>query len=228
MSGWIKLDRNIMSHWIYQDETKFKAWLTILMTVNHESKTILIGDNLLICRRGESLKSIENWAKDFGKKWDRNKVNRFFNLLRRSKMIVTKSEQVTTRLTVCNYESYQGVENKNEQQVNSSRTASEQSVNTNKNEKNDKNEKKERGARPTISDLEKFFQEKGLNGKSKEEATKFFNHYESVGWVIGSGNKKMKSWTHAASGWVTRMKNYQSASEPKRSAPPIFKSKRNK
>ena len=35
MSGWIKLHRNIKTHWIWSDPVKLQCWVDILITVNH-------------------------------------------------------------------------------------------------------------------------------------------------------------------------------------------------
>jgi hypothetical protein len=105
--GWISIDRRIMEHWIMQDAEKFKAWVLILLSVNHSSKEIAVGNKVFDCNRGESLKSLESWAYLFGKNWDKSKVRRFFLTLETSHMIKTKNEFKTTRLTVCNYNTYQ-------------------------------------------------------------------------------------------------------------------------
>ena len=117
MAGWIKIYRSIQKHWIFEDAEKFKAWNIILFTVNYEPKKVNIKNTLLQCDRGESLMSLESWAKAFGNGWNKSKVRRFFILLENDSMIITKSEHKTTRLTVCNYESYQDERNANETQV---------------------------------------------------------------------------------------------------------------
>ncbi len=53
--------------------------------------------------------------------------------------------------------------------------------------------------------VEEYFLEKK---SSKEEAEKFFNYYESIGWKVGKN--PMKKWKSAASGWLSR--NYQNGS----------------
>jgi hypothetical protein len=42
-----------------------------------------------------------------------------------------------------------------------------------------------------------------------EEAEKFFNHYESNGWLVG-GKSKMKNWQAAARNWLLNSKNLMS------------------
>ena len=39
------------------------------------------------------------------------------------------------------------------------------------------------------------------------EAEKFFNYFESVGWLVG-GKAKMKDWNAAARNWVLNAKGY--------------------
>lgn len=71
----------------------------------------------------------------------------------------------------------------------------------------DKNRKeKEKGERftpPTLEEVTEFFSE---NSWPKNEAEKFFYHYESIGWMVGK--RKMKKWKMAASGWNKRFKEY--------------------
>lgn len=142
MSGWIKLHRKIKCHWVFQNADYFKAWISILIEVNHTEKTVLINSTLFNCSRGESLKSLDSWATIFGKKWDKSKVRRFFKLLEKDQMVVTKSERKTTRLTVCNYEDYQSLANADETIVKRKRNDSETLATPNKNEEKEKNVKK--------------------------------------------------------------------------------------
>lgn len=141
MEGWIKVHRSITNHWVFSDAEKLKAWITILLNVNHEEIKVNLGNEIFICGRGESLKSLDSWAKLFGKNWNKSKVRRFFELLKNDSMIVLKSEHITTRLTVCKYDNYQDDRNADETQMKRKRNASETQTTPNKNEKNDKNEK---------------------------------------------------------------------------------------
>lgn len=140
MSGWIKIHREISNHWIFNDAERLKAWMIILIEVNHADSKFLIGDKLFDCARGESLKSLDTWAKLFGKNWNKSKVRRFFKLLESDSMIVLKSERKTTRLTVCNYADYQDVRNADETQVKHKRNTNETQVTPNKNVKKNKND----------------------------------------------------------------------------------------
>lgn len=152
MEGWIKIHRQIKDHWIWEDPAYLKAWLGILLTVNHEDKKVLIQGELIECKRGQSLLSLAGWVKCFGKKWTIQRVRTFFELLKQDEMITTEGLRKTTRLTVCKYDDYQ----LEQQAKNKQRTSREQADNklttTNKNEeeenKNEKNVKKEESGKP--------------------------------------------------------------------------------
>ena len=57
---------------------------------------------------------------------------------------------------------------------------------------------------PHISEIKMYFAEKEA---SQEEAEKFFNHYESNGWLVG-GKSKMKNWQAAARNWLLNSKKF--------------------
>ena len=110
---------------------------------------------MLNVERGESVNSLDTWARKFGKNWTKSKVRRFFDLLEKDSMIVTKSETVTTRLSVCKYDSYQGKRNADETQVERKRNADETQVTPNN---NDNNSNKDNNDKDLI-DLDKLNQE---------------------------------------------------------------------
>ena len=144
MEGWIKIHRGIIKHWVWSDPDKLRAWIDILLTVNHSSEKVLIGESLFICKRGQSLLSLESWAKRW--RWNKSAVRRFFALLESDGMIERKSVKKTTQITVCNYDSYQEARNDSETIVKRKRNDSETKLTPNKNDKelikNEKNEKK--------------------------------------------------------------------------------------
>lgn len=123
MSGWIKIHRKIEDHWLYKNSQYLHWWIDILLCANYEDRKVLIKGKLMQCNRGETLYSFDTWAK----RWNVNKsaVRRFLQMLETDEMIVLKSETVTTRLTVCNYDSYQDERNAGETQTKRKRNASE-------------------------------------------------------------------------------------------------------
>ncbi|KNF09840.1 phage protein [Gottschalkia purinilytica] len=150
--GWIKLHRNIQSHWIWQSEKPFdkrSAWIDILLLVNHDDNKVFFDNEIIIVKRGEHITSEIKLAERWG--WSRTKVRNFLELLQKDGMIKNiKEGRKRTRLIVLNYNDYQNFENKKktsedtreEQEEDKGRTREEQEEDINKNEKNEKNDKK--------------------------------------------------------------------------------------
>lgn len=144
MIGWIKLHRQIKEHWVFSNSEYLKAWITILIEVNHKPSKVVIDSEIIECGRGQSVNSVSTWCKLFGKGWSPQRVRTFFKLLKNDSMVELEGLRKTTRLTVCNYESYQDDQHAdNTQTTNRQQTANTQ-LTTNKNEKNDKNDKNEK------------------------------------------------------------------------------------
>lgn len=153
--GWISLHRRIKDHWIWKSQNRFQWWIDLLLTVNHEDKKVLIGGTLLDCKRGQSVRSLENWAKD----WNVTKktVRDFFILLQKDNMIQFENVKISTRITICNYDSYQISVNDKETDskhlVNDKETDSKRQLPTNNNDNNDNNDNKD-NLKPEIIELD--------------------------------------------------------------------------
>jgi len=131
-------------HWIMEDADKLRAWIKILIHVNHSPAKVLIADDLIEVKPGQSVKSKGTWAKIFGKGWDRHRVKRFFKLLEKDGIIAQRITNKTTILSVCNWETYQNQRSASDQQtarrVISKRSASDQQTLTNNNDNKENNE----------------------------------------------------------------------------------------
>ena len=148
--GWIALHRKIQDNFLWKEPrvfSKAEAWIDILMEAQHseEPQEVAFGMTVLRCYYGQSLKAVGTWAERWG--WSRSKVHRFFKLLKKWNMIETKSEQITTRLSVCNYGKYDPKRNANETQTKRGRNASETQADTDNNGNNENNEKNGRYSR---------------------------------------------------------------------------------
>lgn len=142
MSGWIKVHRKVQDHWIFKEQrefSRFEAWLDILLCANHSEQKVIIQGTVYTVKQGESLHSLETWAKRWN--WSKTKVRRFFDTLTKELMIETTNETKTTRLTICNYASYQVERNADETPKKRRRNADETQTAPNKNEENDNNDK---------------------------------------------------------------------------------------
>ncbi|WP_130733991.1 transcriptional regulator [Flavobacterium sp. J27] len=70
------------------------------------------------------------------------------------------------------------------------------------NSKKEKNESK--FSKPLFEETKNYFLEKNI---PEYEAEKFYNYYESNGWLIG-GKTKMKDWKAAARNWMINAKKF--------------------
>ncbi|MEI8087159.1 MAG: hypothetical protein WCG93_13195 [Paludibacter sp.] len=146
MDGWIKLHRQIRDNWIWKDPVKFQWWIDILMMVNHADKKVNIGFELYECKRGQSILSLKSWGERWGVSKDT--VRNFFVLLSKDNMIICENLQKSTRITICNYDAYQGDLHTEQTQSKRLTNAKQTQAHPNKNDKNEKeqinNEKEER------------------------------------------------------------------------------------
>lgn len=104
--GWIKINREIVNHWLWQDAERLKWWLDLLFLANWDDKKVLHDSHLFTLKRGQIIASVaflcERWEKS-------NKtVIKYLQMLESEEMI--KREVVhrqTPVITICNYELYQ-------------------------------------------------------------------------------------------------------------------------
>lgn len=156
MEGWISLQRKMQEHWLWEENrvfSKAEAWIDLLLFVNHAPNKITIKGVIIDVERGSTCRSLETLSKKW--KWSTSKVTRFLKLLKSDGMINYETKRVTTYITVCNYESYQGSRKSDETQTKVKRKSDETQTNTNNNDNKDNNDNKEE--KNIISfDFEKF------------------------------------------------------------------------
>ena len=112
--GWICLHRSIRENWIWETDRYIKAWITILLEVNHAPRKIAREGGIVTIERGQSCKTLETWALTFGKGWTVPKVRTFFKLLESDTMIARTKHGKLGVITVVNYSTYQDLNaNKN-------------------------------------------------------------------------------------------------------------------
>ncbi len=212
MAGWIKIQRAIREHWIWQDPIKLRQWIDILISVNHSPNKVNIGNRIYECGRGQSIQSLSGWARQWGISKDR--ARNFLVLLEKDGMISHENIGKTTRITVCNYDTYQT-------DLHDSTTIAQQShdihtteTHPNKNEKNVNNvnnDKKEtkRFIKPTIDEIKVFISQNSFS----IDAETFFNYYEANGWMVG--RNKMKDWKATIRNWSRKEWNSNQKESPK-------------
>lgn len=162
--GWISLYRSIQDHWLWQEKpfNKAQAWLDLLLSANHEEKKIVLGNELILVKRGSfitsELKLMGRWG------WGKEKTRKFLKLLQDDGMIVKISDHKKTTINIVNYNDYQqSLDCK--QTANRPRTDHEQTetrprADTNNNDNNDNNDNKEedKSFLPETFELNNYFE----------------------------------------------------------------------
>ena len=105
--NWIKLNRNIRKHFLW-DFTKplyLMAWIDILMSANYADKKIMVDSKFMLVKRGSFVTS----TVQLSERWQcsRGTVNRILALLEQDNMITTERTRRYTIVTVENYALYQ-------------------------------------------------------------------------------------------------------------------------
>lgn len=106
--AWIKLDRSIKDHWLWNTDepfTKGQAWTDLLIHANYKDRTIHIKGQQVQLLRGQQARSELALSKVWG--WSKNKVRRFLKLLKNEGMIDQQANHLTSIITICNYDKYQ-------------------------------------------------------------------------------------------------------------------------
>lgn len=106
MQGWIKINRSIVNHWLWQDAERLKWWLDLLLMASWEDKQVLHDSHLFTLQRGQMIASISSLVNRWGK--NHNAIIKYLKQLEDEGMITRKvMYRQTSVLTICNYERYQ-------------------------------------------------------------------------------------------------------------------------
>jgi hypothetical protein len=106
-NGWICLHRDIQEHWLFNfaEPDKALAWIDLLLLANHEDKKFMVKGRVVECKRGQVAMS----QVTLQKRWSmsQNKLKRFLVLLKNDAMIDFETNDLTTIITICNYNKFQ-------------------------------------------------------------------------------------------------------------------------
>jgi hypothetical protein len=106
--GYIKINRKIFDHWVFDDAWAFKAWVDLIGMANYEPSQFLINGKAFRVERGEMIRSLQTLAR----RWDCSvsKVSNLLKMLQDDGMVEFSSEKLATRIKITQYEDYQGIE----------------------------------------------------------------------------------------------------------------------
>ena len=143
MEGFIALHRKITENEFYFSErfTRTQAWIDLLILANHKPQTVYLRGVETSIDRGQLCWAKTSLAKRW--RWNERTVTSFLSTLQNRKMIQSNSTNVTTVITILNYDDYQlSTEPKGKKVQNKVQNKVQSKVQTDNNVKNVKNEKK--------------------------------------------------------------------------------------
>jgi hypothetical protein len=158
-SGWVKIHRKIFDTPGYHAEPfcRNMAWIDLLLLTNHTPNFFYCRGQRINVERGQVGYSVKQLAARWG--WSTGKVSTYLKHLEHDKKCERRKGNITSLITIVNYEKYQGQEEILNANRVAERTQIESQINTNKNDKNDKNEKNE-------SEGDSLAKNKFLNGNT--------------------------------------------------------------
>ena len=211
MKGWISLHRKILDNPILtrgRQYSRFEAFVYMLLKANHKDNKALIGNNLIIIKKGSFITSQKKLMKEFN--WGSSRLRTFLKLLESDGMIETNTNTISTHITINNYKELQGLQTANELQTKHKQTTNKLQPKTNNNVNNDNKEIREEKfiklvlaesikmdkivEHNVIDDFCNYWTESNINGnKMKFEMQKTFDVSRRLNrWVKNSKDWNVK------------------------------------
>ncbi len=157
--GWIKLHRDIFTHWIFEDVEYFRAWLFIVGNAAFDDTKQKVGNKIVTVKRGEFVVSERRLCELFT--WSKSKLRNFFDILISENMLKKEIINKKTKLIIVNYEVFQNQETKKEPEKNQETTEKEPRKDQEKTKKRAEKDQKE-------TTKEECKEDKEINNISKE------------------------------------------------------------
>ena len=142
--GYIKIYRKIFDSEIWEEKpfSRGQAWLDLILLANHKKGYFRVRGIRVDIERGQVGTSSKTLATRWG--WSRGKVLRFLHELETAQQIVQQKNNVSSLISIVNYDQYQGNDTANGTQTGRKRDANGTQTDTNNNDKNGKNVKKDK------------------------------------------------------------------------------------
>jgi len=198
MDGWIKLYRQIESHWIWNNSNYLRAWLWMILRANHKENKVLISNNLHIINRGEFITSISKMSE--ATNMSIQNVRTFLSLLESDSMINKESTSKLTKIYICNYDTYNSHQQTDENNLTNRQQTNNTQLTTDKKEKKDNNEKKRnilmRNSEITKEDIKESF----LNSDDLKVADYIYYFNTALAWSDSKEAKRID--------WIATVSNF--------------------
>ena len=106
--GFFKIDRDLLSHYLWKDTpfSKGQAWIDLIGLACYKDSTDMYKGKIIKCERGKVYKTFSYLSRRWG--WSRKKVTSFIRALEGDGMVTTKATTHGTTITIVNYGKFQG------------------------------------------------------------------------------------------------------------------------
>ncbi len=175
--GYIRLFRCIHNNdmWDEKPFDRARAWIDLLLLANHKQGYLRIRGVRIVVNRGDVGYSVVALSEKWG--WSRGKTIRFLNELETVHQIVQQKNNVTSLITIVNYDLYQSSSTADDT---ASSTADVQQTDTNKNNKNEKKIKTSSSSLDEAVPEPEFYltkKKKKLTGKRLDTFNQFWDAF---------------------------------------------------
>lgn len=185
MDGWILLHRKLLRWtWFTSPET-LQVFIYFLLRANHE----VINWQGIDIQRGQFVTSVNHIKDETG--LTISKIRTCINRLKSTNEVTSETTNRFTIITICNYENYQMFDESERQTKRQSKQQSnDNQIATNNKDNKDNNRERGKFTPPTLSEVEKYFNEKGY---TEESAKRAYDYYSVANWKDSRG-KSVKNW----------------------------------
>ena len=190
MNGYILIHRKLLNWQWYKDSNTLHLFIDLLLDANYEDSKF----GFQIIKRGQCLTSLKRIHENTGLTY--REIRTSLDKLQKSGEI---DKQTTNRYSIITINKYNDYQNIDKQTTNKRQTNDNIIIKNNKNNKYkesiSKDIPKKVFKKPSIEEIQKYCNERNNN----VDADRFYNFYESKGWMVGSN--KMKDWKAAVRTW---------------------------
>lgn len=135
--GWIKIHRKILDSSVWNNQNVFRVWMWCLLKASHKEYDMLVGGQPIKLKPGQFVFGREKAAKEIGLSVQQARTS--LNILKKLKNLTIESTNKFSIITIINWETYQNIENKSNQQNNQQLTSYQPATNHKQECKNEKN-----------------------------------------------------------------------------------------
>lgn len=107
MAGWIKISKDIVNHWLWQEKpfSKGQAWIDLLVNTAWKDSVRLVRGIRVEYHRGDVCLSVREMCERWG--WSNGKTIRYLNELETAQQITQQKSNVINTYSIINYDKYQ-------------------------------------------------------------------------------------------------------------------------